>query len=433
MRIVLLTPGTGNFLCGSCLRDNALARELTALGHDAMIAPLYLPFALEDQDAEVAERVVRMGGINVYLQQKLPALRFLPRFLHDWLDSPRLLRWAASRSNMTGASGLGALTLSVLRGEEGRQRAEVEQLASWLATLPRPDVVVLSNALLIGMARELGARLGCPVLCTLQGEAPFLDSLPEPHRAACWSLLAERAGDVAAFLPVSRYTADLMGERLGLDPSRVHTVWNGIDPTDFDAPAPERGDRPPTVGYLARMCRDKGLATLFDAFLLVKERIPATRLDAAGVVLGEDRELVASLERRARELGIAADASFRADVSRAQKIELLRGCDVFSVPATYGESFGLYLLEALASGVPVVAPRHGGSPEIVTDTGGGLLCEPDDPASLANALCELLLDRPRARALGEAGRAAVRERFTAVRMARDVERVCRMAADPSRA
>ena len=423
MRIVLLTPGTGSFLCGSCLRDNALTRELRALGHDVVIAPLYLPFALEDGEEENSE--VHLGGVNMYLQQKLPALRHLPRFLRDRLDSPGLLRWLARRSNMTGAAGLGPMTLSMLRGEEGRQRAELEQLVTWMRSIERPDVVLLSNAMLLGLARELKRALGCPILCTLQGEAPFLDELPEPFRADCWRELAHRAEDVDGFLAVSRFTAGLMGERMQLDAERVHVVWNGIETEDFAA-LPERPSQPPTIGYLARMCADKGLPTLFDAFLLVRERIPDARLDAAGVVLGEDRALVASLERRAREAGLQDAVSFRANVSREEKLALLAGADVFSVPATYGESFGLFVVEAWAAGTPVVQPRHGGFPELVEDTGAGLLCEPDDPRSLADGLCALLEDPARAGRLGALGREAVLERFTAARMAREVDAVCRM-------
>lgn len=437
MRIVQLTPGTGTFLCGSCLRDNELTLALRGLGHDALIAPLYLPFALEHGPAVVdagpdgASDTVRMGGINVYLSQKLPLLHRLPRLLLDRLDSPGLLRWAASRSNMTGARGLGALTLSMLRGEQGRQRAELDRLVAWLASIERPDVVLLSNALLIGLARRIHEVLGCPVLCTLQGEAPFLDSLEEPYRTRCWQALAERAAELPAFLAVSGYTGELMRARLGLPRERVHVVWNGIDTVGFEPGEGRRGaptGRAPTIGFLARMCHDKGLAALYDAFERVKERIPGARLAAAGVVLGEDRRLVAELEARARAAGWAGDVSFRPNVSREEKIRLLQSVDVVSVPATYGESFGLYVLEALACGVPVVQPRHGGFPEVIEATGGGLLVDPGHPGRLADALVELLEDPVQARSLGDRGRAVVLERFSAERMARDVERVCTMTA-----
>lgn len=430
MRILQLTPGTGTFLCGSCLRDNMLVQALCDLGHEAYIAPLYLPFALEQGEASNEE--VHMGGINVYLQQLAPWLRFLPRFLHDRLDSPGLLRWAAGRSKMTAAPGLGALTLSMLRGEEGRQKAELARLIEWLRELPRPDVVLLSNAMLVGMAREIRAALGCPVLCTLQGEAPFLDALPAPYAERCWAALAERSGEVDGFLAVSGYTAELMGERLGLAPERLHVVWNGIELGDLAGISRTPGERPPTIGFLARMCRDKGIDQLVEAYLWVRERLPEVRLAAAGVVLNEDKPLFEQLRGRLRVAGVEPGAALRGPVSREGKLELLAGVDVFSVPARYGESFGLYLLEAWAAGLPVVQPRHGAFPELIEATGGGLLYGGTQPADLGQPLLDLLEDPQRARKLGAAGRAAVHGRFSAERMARDVEQICRLTAAKSR-
>lgn len=425
MRIIQLTPGTGTFLCGSCLRDNTLVKALGALGHEAMIAPLYLPFSMESKEQESGEDV-HMGGINVFLQQVLPGFRFLPRFLRDRLDSPALLRFAAGRSKMTEAPGLGPLTLSMLRGEEGRQRTQLEELVEWLKQLPRPDVVILSNAMLIGLAREIGKALDCPVLCTLQGEAPFLDSLEEPYRSQCWSTLKERAKDVAAFLPVSSYTGQLMGERLGIAPERRPVVWNGIDLDDFPEPTPAALERPPTVGFLARMCSDKGIDQLVESFTLVQQKLPAARLVAAGVVLKEDKALLERLRKRVREAGLEAQVDLRGPVSREDKLTLLREVDVLSVPATYGESFGLYLLEAWASGKPVVQPDCGAFPELLEATGGGLLFPAGDCQAHAERLLELLQDRERAQALGSAGRKVVFERFDAASMGRAVEQVCRL-------
>jgi glycosyltransferase involved in cell wall biosynthesis len=422
VRILQLTPGTGDFLCGSCLRDNALVMGLRDRGHDALIAPLYLPFALEDRaagaaPAEGVESTIHMGGINVYLQQKLGLFRWLPRVLHDRLDSPRLLRWAAGHSKMTETPGLGALTLSMLRGEEGRQRAEVARLVEWA----RPDMLLLSNVMLIGLARELKAALGCPVVCTMQGEAPFLDALDDDHRARCWATLAERARDVDGFLAVSQYTADLMSSRMDLDRSKVQVVWNGADLAGISPDPARRDPERPAVGYLARMCRDKGIEALVDGFLRLKQRHPRARLLAAGVVLNEDRDLLARLERRVAEAGWAADVELLGPVTREQKIDLLQRVDVLSVPAGYGESFGLFLPEAWAAGLPVVQPRHGGFTELVEHTGGGLLYDPGDPAALADALGDLLDDPARRAALGEKGRAVATDEFTRARMAERVE------------
>ena len=423
MRILQLTPGTGDFLCGSCLRDNALVTALRERGHDALIAPLYLPFALEREGeggAEGVEESIHMGGINVYLQQKLGLFRRLPRFLHDRLDSPGLLRWAAGHSRMTATPGLGALTLSMLRGEEGRQRAELARLVEWAAELPRPDVLLLSNVMLIGLARELKAALGCPVVCTMQGEAPFLDALDDRHRDRCWATLAERAREVDGFVAVSRYTADLMTERLSLDPGRVRVAWNGAD-LDGIGPAPSRRDpERPAVGYLARMCRDKGIDRLVEAFLLLKERHPAARLVAAGVVLNEDRAPLERLRRRVEAAGHGADVELLGPVDREGKVDLLQRVDVLCVPATYGESFGLYLPEAWAAGLPVVQPRHGGFTELVEHTGAGVLYDPGDPAALAAALGDLLGDPARRAALSDRALDAAGE-FTRARMAERVE------------
>lgn len=421
MRITQLTPGTGSFYCGSCLRDNTLVRGLAALGHETQIVPLYLPLVLED-DAPAVDAAVHMGGVNLYLQQKLPLLRHTPSWIADRLDDPRVLRWAASKGDMTNASALGAMTLSMLRGEVGRQRKEVEKLIDWLSGQPRPDVLLLSNVMLAGLVRRLREVFGARVVCSLQGEAPFLDALPEPYRAQCWDVLRERVADVDAFVPVSRWYGELMGARLGLDPARVHPVHNGIEADDYAAL--ERDPGPPTIGYLARMCADKGLPTLVEAFLLLRERVPGARLRIAGVQLASDAQLIETLDARVREAGAGAAVDVLANIGRAEKLAFLRTLDALSVPATYGESFGLYLLEAWAAGVPVVQPHHGAFPELIGATGAGLLCAPDDPAALAAALEALLLDEDRRRALGAAGRAAVLERFTVSSMATGVERVC---------
>lgn len=422
MRITLLTPGTGHFFCGSCLRDNALGRALRKLGHEVEIVPLYLPMVLEEGQEEPDPKV-HMGGINLYLQQKVPGFRALPSWATSALDSPGLLRWASTKGDMTDASGLGDMALSMIRGEEGRQRRAVDELASWVDERGAPDVIVLSNVMLIGVVRTLKARLSSAIVCSLQGEQPFLDALDPEHRDAAWRELSLRAAEVDAFVPVSTSYGDLMRERLGLSPERVHVVHNGIDLDGFE-PGPRDG--PPTVGFLARMCTDKGLHTLVDAVLELERTgsVPGLRLRVAGTLLGADGPWLAEQKARLEAGGLAGRFEVLPNVDRATKIDFLRSLSVLSVPATYGESFGLYLLEALACGVPFVQPRTAAFPEIAAATGGGVLCEPDDPVSLARELEPLLLDPARARDLGERGRAAVRERFTVEHMARGVQDVC---------
>src|SRR5687767_8313989 len=415
MNIVQITPGAGGMYCGNCFRDNALVEALRKLGHKTLMVPLYLPMTLDDAD-QSAGTPIFFSGINVYLDQQSAAFRKAPRWLRNALSHPKLLKWASGRAAKTRASDLGELTVSMLRGEEGHQVAELDTLITWLKTQPKPDVVCLSNALLVGLARRLKQELDCTIICNLQGEDTFLDGLPEPHRSAAWNVLIRRCEDVELFTAPSRYFADLMIRRLELAPARVQVLYNGSKLDGFSpAPAPPN---PPVLGFFARMCREKGLDTLVDAFLLLKtrERTKELRLHVGGSLGPADESFVAGLRKK---LAPHKDSyQFSPNVSLAQKQEFYRSISILSVPALYGEAFGLYVVEALASGVPVVQPSVAAFPELIEKTGGGLLCEPNSPESLADAVQTLAADTIRARALGNTGREAVLKDFTADAMAR---------------
>jgi len=401
MRILQLTPGTGNYYCGSCLRDNALVRALRAGGHDVLMVPLYLPH-MTDEPSESAGTPIFFSGISVFLEQKFPALRHMPEWLNRLFSSPGLLRLCSRLAGMTSGRELGESAVSMLQGAKSRQVGEAERLIAWLRTQPRPDVICLSNSLLSGLARPLKEEFGAPIVCAMQGEDSFLDTLPEPYRQKSWNLLAQRCADIDHFVPVSRYHGELMSRRLGLKPERVSVLYPGLAIEEF--PAAAAPPNPPVIGYLARMHHGKGLGTLVDAFLQLD--MPGVRLRIAGAMTGQDEAFVRSLRKR-----LPRDVEFFPNLDHAAKHEFLRGLTVFSVPANYGEAFGLYVLEAWAAGVPVVEPRHGAFPELVEMTGGGLLCEPDDPAALAAALRQVLNDPAMARRMGEAGRHAVRTEF----------------------
>jgi glycosyltransferase involved in cell wall biosynthesis len=422
MKIVQLTPGTGTFFCGSCVRDNALAAALRALGHDALSVPLYLPHLVDESNASEGAPLF-FGGINVFLQQHSTFFRRTPSWIDRLFDARFLLDMAAKRAGMTDLKAVGAMTVSMLRGEEGNQAKELEKLVAWLGADGRPDVVCLSNALLLGMARRIRKELRVPVVCTLQGEDYFLDGMPDPYREQAWAILRERAAEVDAFIPVSCYYGRVMQDRLALAPDRVHVVWNGIA-LDGYGPAKARPD-PPAVGYLARMSPLKGLDVLVDAFILLRAsgRAGRVKLRVAGSMTAEDEVYVSLLRKRLEEAGLAGDAEFLPNVDRAGKQAFLRSLSLLSVPATYGESFGLYVLEALASGVPVVLPRHAAFPELIDATGGGILVDPGDPKALAEGLEAMLLDPARARAFAAAGREVVLRDFSVARMAKGVAKV----------
>ena len=228
MKIVQITAGAGGRLCGSCLHDNTLVRALRKRGRDAILLPAYVPTTTDEEN--VAEPTVVMGGINVFLQQSVPLFRHTPRWLDRLFDQPALLRWLSSRTGDTRPADLGPLTVSSLRGEQGHQRKEVERLACWLAREVRPDVVHLSNALLLGLARRIRETTGAAIVASLSGEDLFIDQLPEPDRATVQRLLVERAADVDRFVALNAAYADRMADRLACQRDRIEVIPHGIDP-----------------------------------------------------------------------------------------------------------------------------------------------------------------------------------------------------------
>jgi glycosyltransferase involved in cell wall biosynthesis len=424
MRVLQLTAGTGRFFCGTCLRDNTLVLALRRLGHDVTMVPLYLPMHVGPVDASGGAPVY-FGGINTYLQQFSGFFRALPRWLDRALDTRPILGLAARKAGMTDPADLGALTISMLRGSEGHQKKEVERLCRYLETLEKHDVICLSNALLAGLARPLRERLGVPVVCTLQGEDGFLDSMPDVDKREAWAVLSEVAAHVDAFVAVSRYHGDLMTRRLGLAPERVHVVRNGIDVAEIV----HRSVVPaaPTVGYLARMCHDKGLHVLVEAYIALRRdwpsHLPTPKLEIGGVMNGIDVPYVDALRGRLEEAGVSAEVRFRPNLTHEEKLAFFADLTVFSVPAVYSESFGLYALEAMAAGVPVVLPRHAALTELVEATGGGRLFSAADPLDLAATLRDLLENPATAETLGLRARASAQADYHADRMAAEVAQV----------
>lgn len=416
MKIIQITPGTGNFYCGVCIRDHSLVTALRKRGHDALMIPMYLPL-VPDDPSQKSDAPIFFGGINVYLQQKFPIFRKTPRWLDRLLDFPGLLGLLSSMANMTQAKGLGEMTVSMLCGEDGRQVKELERLVDWLKELGDIAVISLSNALLIGLVRRMKRELGAPVICALQGEDDFLDDLPQPERDISWNTLAERAKEVDAFVAPSHYYAKRMLSRLRLPENKVHVIPNGIVVQGYE-PAPETQE-PPVLGYLARLCETKGLGMLVDAFILLKEtgKYPTLKLRAAGTMTSADAQFVKRMQARLASKDLAQDAEFLPDLTLEAKKEFLKSLSVFSVPALCSESFGLYVIEALAAGVPVVEPNQSAFPEILEQTGGGVLFENKSVASLVEKIDSLLSNPEEAHRMGQQGRACVLEHFTAEAMA----------------
>ncbi len=433
MRIVQVSPGSGdNFYCENCLRDAALVRAIRRLDHDVLMVPLYLPLQA-DKAEPVSNAPIFFGGVNVFLQQKCALFRKTPRWIDRLFDSRRLLEWAARKAGMTSARDLGETTLSMLEGENGRQVKELDRFVDWLAeSRQRPDVVCLSNVLLGGLVRRIKEKLGVPVVCLLQDEDGFLDGLTSPYAERGWEIVRRLARDIDGFVAVSTYFARTMQERLDIEDQRMHVVHMGIDLKDY-VPSPSRPPVP-TVGFLSQMCPERGLATLVDAFVLLKGRhgLRETRLRISGGRSGADEPFIKQLQDKLQAAGVLHDVDFLEAFDRDAKLDFLRSLSVLCVPEQGPVACGLYALEALAMGVPVVEPAIGCFPEMIEMTGGGVLYTPNSTETLAEVLASLLLDDEAARKLGVQGRDGVHRAFDVEQTAQKMVETCERIAQQTK-
>src|SRR3712207_5559698 len=269
MRILYITAGAAQMYCGSCLRDNALATELLARGHDVVLVPLYTPTLTDEPN--VSRGRVFFGGISVYLEQHSTLFRHTPRILDRLWDSKLALRLATRGSIQTSPKSLGELTVSMLKGEDGNQRKEFEKLLDWLKTEPPFDILSLPYTLLIGLAKPLRETLGRPVTCTLQGEDLFLEGLPEPYRSESLKLIRENVRHVDRFLAVSRYYEEFMPGYLRIPVEKMRHLPLGINTRGYELRAPRDEARPFTIGYFARVAPEKGLHLLAEAYVKMRE------------------------------------------------------------------------------------------------------------------------------------------------------------------
>ncbi|HEV8135172.1 MAG TPA: glycosyltransferase family 4 protein [Pyrinomonadaceae bacterium] len=416
MKILYLTGGAGQMYCGSCLRDNALATELLARGHDVTLLPVYTPTLTDEPN--VSYDKVFFGGVSVYLEQYLPIFRKSPKWLDGIWDSKPMLSFASRRSISTSPKMLGEMTVSMLKGEAGFQQKEISKMLDWLNVEGKPDLISLPYSLLLGLAKPLKDSLDRPVLCTLQGEDLFLDGLEEPYRSESKQLISEHLKYIDAFISVSQYYAEFMPRYLGVPAEKIHVVPLGINLEGYSKKERE-SSQPFTIGFFARVAPEKGLHVLAEAYRHLRKngRLENARLSAAGYLAPEHRSYLSEIQEAMNQAELGSEFKYEGVVDRQQKIAFLQSIDVLSVPATYNEPKGIFLLEAMACGVPVLQPRRGGFTEVVERTGGGLLVEPDNIDALAEGIVKLATDTELRASLGQSGFQKVREHYSVGRMA----------------
>ena len=422
MKIAYVTPGSGGtFYCQNCFRDSDLIKSLDELGHDVIKVPMYLPTDIDDNGG-VADTPVFFGAINVYLKEKIPFYRHAPVWLERLFDSPALLQFAAKKSGSVKATGLEEMTISMLLGEKGHQASELDHLVNYLHEI-KPDVVHLSNALLLGLAHRLKRDLGAGVICSLQDENEWIDLMEEGYREKVWQLMAEKAVDVDLFVTASRYYSEKSQQQLGIPSHKIKVIYGGINLDGYEtSPLPFE---PPVIGYLCRMSEYFGLGILADAFINVKKesRFKDVKLHITGGYTAEDKPFVNELMKKINLSGYGRDVKIFKYFNRENRVKFLKTLTLLSVPVPGGEAFGAYQVEALAAGVPVVQPKAGCFPEFVEATKGGVIYDPNNSETLTASIVSLLSAPQRVRKMGSQGRKAVLERFSMDNMARDMVEV----------
>lgn len=409
MHIAIVTAGGAGMFCGSCMHDNAWARALIAAGHRATLIPTYTPIRVDEEDLSI-DRVF-FGGINVYLESRSRIWRAIPDVLKKWLNRPGVIstitRWAGTGAISNSATDLGDITLAMLAGETGPLREAGDELAHFLRDLS-PDAVIFSNAMLCGALRRLKQLYGGPVYCILQGDDVFLDELPPPIRARVIDQMSARGAEFDGFLTHTEFYADYISEYLRLPREKFQTIPLSIDAAELPvSAAPRSADAPFTVGYFARIAPEKGLHHLVEAFDLHRREHPDSRLLIGGYLPERHAGWFNDLQQRMSGWNGAA-RYIGSPGSLEEKRDFYSQIDVLSVPTEFLEPKGLYVLEALAAGVPAIQPAHGSFPELLTRTSGGLLVPPRHAVSLAEAFTALKLDPQQRRQLGLQGAEAVR-------------------------
>jgi glycosyltransferase involved in cell wall biosynthesis len=254
-------------------------------------------------------------------------------------------------------------------------------------------------------------KLNVPVVCSLQDEDVWVDVMKPSFREKVWKLMGERASDVDAFIAVSDYYARVAKQWINLPKEKMHTIYLGVDPADYPFINSIKKQR--EIGFISRMNRENGLDILIDAFILLKkdQKYNDVQLHITGGSTGEDANFIKEQKKKLEELGIRPFAHFWEGFEMNHRKHFLNRMQFISVPVRNGEAFGMYLSEAMASGIPVVQPALGAFPEIVNRGGGGVIYQPNTPETLAKTLKDLLDNPSKTERLSNEARASVETYF----------------------
>ena len=425
MRAVFLTAGAAGMYCGSCMHDNALARAMRDRGVDCVLQPLYTP--IRTDEPSVADQRVFFGGIHIYLLQRMPWLRMVPAPLLRSLNWPPLIRWATARASSTDAKQLGELAVSMLKGTDGRQADEVRRLVDWFATEMRPEAILFSNLLIGGSIPQIRRALpDTKIAVILQGDDIFLDHLPDDSREQAINLCTQLIQHIDHIIVHSQFYADKMAAMLSIPAEKMVVTPLSIDLEPFaQANSEANVDEDFRLGYLARIAPEKGLHHLVDAFIQLAGNPEHSDLSlhVAGWLGESNRQYFDELKSKIAAAGLSDRFVHHGSPDLDEKAKFLKSLDLLSVPTDYEEPKGLFVLESLASGVPVVQPDHGAFGELIESTAGGVTFKASDVGALCDAIDSIKNNEGKRKTLASQGEANVREKHSIERAAERMQQL----------
>jgi len=425
MKIVYLITGSGgSFYCGNCYRDMIYLRAIRKVpGIKASAIPLYLP--PEDGVEESGmDKKVFFGAISMYLREKVPFLKNMPVFFDKIVDSAPMLRMAAKKAGTTSSEGLEDMTLNMIKGENAFPDKELQRLVDYLCKDGKPDIIHLSNALIIGLARQLKKKMDVKIVCSLLNEDDWTIEMAEPYQSKAWSLIAREAPNVDTFLTPSEYYKKFFISKTGIEDRCIHVVPLGLDP-DHEILSVVKKDNWPAIGYFCRINAHNGFDKLVDAFIKLKSQntLPGLTLHVSGGYTGVDKSFITEQIRKVKETGLKSFIRIYPEFHGNSKQEFFSNIDVMSVPVRKYDGYGLYLLEANAAGVPVVQPSTGAFPEIIAKTGGGIAYSSDDIDGLTESLKNMLNNKARMAEMGAKGKEKVLQELSLEKMSLGLSKV----------
>jgi len=410
MKIVYLITGSGgSFYCGNCYRDMLFLKAIRKVpGTEASAIPLYLPPDKTTSDSSFDSHVF-FGAISMFLREKVKFLRNMPAFLDKFFDARFFLKLAAKQAGATRTEGYEELTLNMIEGDNAFRKNEVNRLVKYLTASGKPDIIHLSNALILGLARQLKSRMNVKIVCSLLNEDDWIDDMAKPFREKAWEMIAKESVHVDAFITPSKYYKDLFLSKTKLKGDNIHVV-----PLGFDAQIPEKPvniTRPSAIGYFSRVNWHNGIDKLVDAFIILKKRdlIPGLTLNICGGYTGDDKPFISKQIQKLKDNNLKKFVRIYPEFQGTGKEQFFHDVDLISVPVNKYDGYGLYILEANNAGIPVVQPATGAFPEIIATTGGGIVYSPDTVEALADGLLTMLTDEKLRADLGKTGRMNVKK------------------------